>query len=89
MPITANQPFGDWGKVFPNPAMTLAAVATNVSVPPPRDKQAAARPVASVTDIRSPPPSAKRHARHARHATPRHAMPCHAMPYDSVRFHPV
>ena len=24
--ITANQPFGDWGKVFPDPAMTLAAV---------------------------------------------------------------
>ena len=26
MLITANQPFGDWGKVFPDPAMTLAAV---------------------------------------------------------------
>ena len=24
--ITANQPFGEWGKIFPNPAMTLAAV---------------------------------------------------------------
>jgi DNA replication protein DnaC len=24
--ITANQPFGQWGKVFPDPAMTLAAV---------------------------------------------------------------
>lgn len=24
--ITANQPVGEWGKVFPNPAMTLAAV---------------------------------------------------------------
>ena len=24
--ITANRPFGDWGKVFPDPAMTLAAV---------------------------------------------------------------
>ena len=24
--ITANQPFGDWGKIFPDPAMTLAAV---------------------------------------------------------------
>jgi len=24
--ITANQPFGEWGKVFPGPAMTLAAV---------------------------------------------------------------
>ena len=24
--ITANQPFGDWGKVFPDPAMTVAAV---------------------------------------------------------------
>jgi DNA replication protein DnaC len=24
--ITANQPFGSWGKVFPDPAMTLAAV---------------------------------------------------------------
>lgn len=26
MLITANQPFGDWGKIFPDPAMTLAAV---------------------------------------------------------------
>jgi len=26
MLITANQPFGEWGKVFPDPAMTLAAV---------------------------------------------------------------
>jgi DNA replication protein DnaC len=26
MLITANQPFGAWGKVFPDPAMTLAAV---------------------------------------------------------------
>ena len=24
--ITANQPFGEWGKVFPDPAMTLAAI---------------------------------------------------------------
>jgi DNA replication protein DnaC len=24
--ITANQPFGEWGKVFPDRAMTLAAV---------------------------------------------------------------
>jgi DNA replication protein DnaC len=24
--ITANQPFGEWGKIFPDPAMTLAAV---------------------------------------------------------------
>ena len=24
--ITANQPFGDWGKIFPDQAMTLAAV---------------------------------------------------------------
>jgi hypothetical protein len=24
--ITANQPFGEWGRVFPDPAMTLAAV---------------------------------------------------------------
>lgn len=24
--ITANQPFGDWDKLFPDPAMTLAAV---------------------------------------------------------------
>ena len=24
--ITANQPFGEWGKVFQDPAMTLAAV---------------------------------------------------------------
>ena len=26
MLVTANQPFGEWGKVFPDPAMTLAAV---------------------------------------------------------------
>ena len=26
MLITANQPFADWGKIFPDPAMTLAAV---------------------------------------------------------------
>ncbi|MBK79586.1 MAG: hypothetical protein CMQ43_01530 [Gammaproteobacteria bacterium] len=26
MLITANQPFGEWGKIFPDPAMTLAAV---------------------------------------------------------------
>jgi DNA replication protein DnaC len=26
MLITANQPFGEWGKDFPDPAMTLAAV---------------------------------------------------------------
>ena len=26
MMITANQPFAEWGKVFPDPAMTLAAV---------------------------------------------------------------
>ena len=24
--VTANQPFGDWGKIFPDPAMTLAVV---------------------------------------------------------------
>ena len=24
--ITANQPFGEWGKIFPDPAMTLTAV---------------------------------------------------------------
>jgi DNA replication protein DnaC len=24
--ITANQPFGEWGKVFPGQAMTLAAI---------------------------------------------------------------
>ena len=26
--VTANQPFGDWGKVFPDQAMTLAAIDT-------------------------------------------------------------
>src|SRR3546814_9616505 len=26
MLITANQPFGEWNRVFPDPAMTLAAV---------------------------------------------------------------
>ncbi|MGY4230139.1 DNA replication protein DnaC [Bradyrhizobium sp. USDA 4503] len=26
MPITANQPFGEWNRVFPAPAMTLAAI---------------------------------------------------------------
>jgi len=24
--ITANQPFGDWGNIFPSQAMTLAAI---------------------------------------------------------------
>ena len=24
--ITANQPFSEWGKIFPDPAMTLAAI---------------------------------------------------------------
>ena len=24
--ITANQPFGEWDKVFPDPAMTVAAI---------------------------------------------------------------
>jgi DNA replication protein DnaC len=24
--ITANQPFGEWGKIFPDPAMTVAVV---------------------------------------------------------------
>jgi len=24
--ITANQPFGEWNRIFPDPAMTLAAV---------------------------------------------------------------
>jgi DNA replication protein DnaC len=27
MLITANQPFGEWGKVFPDQAMMLAAIA--------------------------------------------------------------
>jgi hypothetical protein len=26
MLVTANQPFGEWGKVFPDPAMTLSAI---------------------------------------------------------------
>ena len=26
MMITANQPFGEWGKIFPDQAMTLAAI---------------------------------------------------------------
>jgi DNA replication protein DnaC len=26
MLITANQPFGDWGKIFPDHAMTLSAI---------------------------------------------------------------
>jgi DNA replication protein DnaC len=26
MLVTANQPFDEWGKVFPDPAMTLAAI---------------------------------------------------------------
>jgi DNA replication protein DnaC len=26
MLFTANQPFGEWGKFFPDPAMTLAAI---------------------------------------------------------------
>jgi hypothetical protein len=39
MLITANQPFGEWGKIFPDPAMTLAAVRLTligllIAVPP-------------------------------------------------------
>jgi DNA replication protein DnaC len=30
MIITANQPFGEWGKVFQDPAMTLTAVDRHV-----------------------------------------------------------
>lgn len=26
MMITANQPFGEWNRIFPDPAMTLAAI---------------------------------------------------------------
>ena len=26
MLITANQPFGEWGKIFPDSAMTLASI---------------------------------------------------------------
>ena len=26
MLITANQPFGEWGRIFPDPAMTLASI---------------------------------------------------------------
>ncbi|TWB86045.1 IstB-like ATP binding protein [Bradyrhizobium macuxiense] len=26
MLITANQPFGEWNRIFPDPAMTLAAI---------------------------------------------------------------
>jgi hypothetical protein len=35
MLITANQPFGEWGKVFPDQAMTLAARAIAWSIMPP------------------------------------------------------
>ena len=31
--ITANQPFGEWGKIFPDQAMTLAAI-DNSSITP-------------------------------------------------------
>jgi DNA replication protein DnaC len=24
--VTANQPFGEWGRLFPSPAMTVAAI---------------------------------------------------------------
>jgi DNA replication protein DnaC len=32
--ITANQPFGEWNRVFPDPAMTLAAVDGSCTTPP-------------------------------------------------------
>ena len=32
MLITANQPFGDWNKVFPDPAMTLAALVHHATI---------------------------------------------------------
>ena len=34
MLITANQPFGEWGKVFPDQAMTLAAIDRQSITPP-------------------------------------------------------
>jgi DNA replication protein DnaC len=34
MLITANQPFGEWGKVFPDQATTLAAIDRQSITPP-------------------------------------------------------
>lgn len=39
--ITANQPFGEWNRIFPDPAMTLAAV--DRLVPPRNDPRAQRR----------------------------------------------
>ena len=34
MLITANQPFGEWGKIFPDQAMTLAPSIASCTTPP-------------------------------------------------------
>ena len=68
MLITANQPFGEWGKVFPDPAMTLAAVDRLVhhatifhaqSVTPTEGNPPAVRPVPAppATAVRPAPPA--------------------------------
>ena len=31
--ITANQPFGEWGKIFPDQAMTLATIDGSCTTP--------------------------------------------------------
>jgi DNA replication protein DnaC len=66
--ITANQPFGDWGKVFPDPARTVAAIdrlvhhATifEMNVESYRRRTAVARKAKSKQDRHSadPPPDA-------------------------------
>ena len=67
MLITANQPFGDWNKVFPDPAMTVAAIdrlvhhATifemNVESYRRRSASRAGRPQKSVTEAAHAAPS--------------------------------
>ena len=63
--VTANQPFGDWGEVFPGPAMTVAAVdrlihrATilemNAAELPAARKPGAGRPASRATPKNTPP----------------------------------
>ena len=38
MLITANQPFGEWGKIFPDQAMTLAAIDRLVPITQPSSR---------------------------------------------------
>ena len=64
MLITANQPFGEWNKVFPNPAMTIAAIdrlvhhsdVIEMNVESYRQRAATSRKARSAPKQPTPPP---------------------------------